>query len=252
MTFSQRRNCEGMLRRDSLKLGLGGLIAGGLAGSLRAAASEQQKVKREADACILIWLDGGPSHYETFDPKPEAPVEIRGDFRAISTKTPGMQFSQLMTAMAEESNELAVVRSIKHNQGNHGAGNHYMMTGAPPRIPVGCGAYVSFHPSLGSVVAKRAWSRQHGLRLPNYVTLSELRPPGPHAARVLRTGASARESSPVLPSLFVPGFPKSATTFLYECLGTAFAPPHVCGSGGAAHWATCRRRFLLSLLLFSS
>ncbi|MEM7558955.1 MAG: DUF1501 domain-containing protein, partial [Planctomycetota bacterium] len=67
MTFSQRRNCEGMLRRDSLKLGLGGLIAGGLAGSLRA-ASEQQKGKREADACILVWLDGGPSHYETFDP----------------------------------------------------------------------------------------------------------------------------------------------------------------------------------------
>lgn len=171
MTFSQRRNCEGMLRRDSLKLGLGGLIAGGLVGSLRAAASEQQSTKREADACILIWLDGGPSHYETFDPKPEAPVDIRGDFRAISTKTPGMQFSQLMTAMAEESNELAVVRSIKHNQGNHGAGNHYMMTGAPPRIPVGCGAYVSFHPSLGSVVAKEVGA-PHGI--PPYFSMPRM------------------------------------------------------------------------------
>src|SRR5207248_2228176 len=54
---------------------------------------------------------------------------------------------------AARADRLAVVRSIRHNQGNHGAGNHYMMTGAPPRIPVGCGAFVSFHPSLGSVTA---------------------------------------------------------------------------------------------------
>jgi hypothetical protein len=98
-------------------------------------------------------MDGGPSHYETFDPKPEAPVEIRGQFSPIATQTPGMFFSQPMKRLAGISNELAIVRSIRHDQGNHGAGNHYMMTGAPPRIPVGCGAFVSFHPSLGSVVS---------------------------------------------------------------------------------------------------
>ena len=64
-----------------------------------------------------------------------------------------MAFSQHMTRLAASSDKLAVVRSIRHDQGNHGAGNHYMMTGAPPRIPVGCGAFVSFHPSLGSVTA---------------------------------------------------------------------------------------------------
>lgn len=150
------RNCEGVSRRDCLQLGLGSLIAGGFVGALRAQASETaQTIRRQADACILIWLDGGPSHYETFDPKPEAPVEIRGEFSAIPTKTPGMQFSQLMTRLANISEHLAIVRSIRHDQGNHGAGNHYMMTGAPPRIPVGCGAFVSFHPSLGSVVAKQ-------------------------------------------------------------------------------------------------
>jgi hypothetical protein len=58
-----------------------------------------------------------------------------------------------MTRLANISDKIAVVRSIRHNQGNHGAGNHYMMTGAPTRIPVGCGAFVSFHPSLGSVTA---------------------------------------------------------------------------------------------------
>lgn len=59
-----------------------------------------------------------------------------------------------MTRLADMADKLAIVRSIRHNQGNHGAGNHYMMTGAPPRIPVGCGAFVSFHPSLGSVVSR--------------------------------------------------------------------------------------------------
>ena len=151
------QNCEGISRRDGLKLGLGGLISGGLSGALRATASEDSHggsgIKKQADACILIWMDGGPSHYETFDPKPEAPVEIRGQFSPIATQTPGMFFSQPMKRLAGISNDLAIVRSIRHDQGNHGAGNHYMMTGAPPRIPVGCGAFVSFHPSLGSVVS---------------------------------------------------------------------------------------------------
>lgn len=154
------RNCEGMTRRDSLSLGLGGLLAGGLTGALRATASDHvsaphasRDAKRQADACILIWMDGGPSHYETFDPKPEAPAEIRGQFGPIATQTPGVYFSQCLPKLAAISNDLAVVRSIRHDQGNHGAGNHYMMTGAPPRIPVGCGAFVSFHPSLGSVVS---------------------------------------------------------------------------------------------------
>ncbi|MDC0296807.1 DUF1501 domain-containing protein [bacterium] len=150
------KNCDGTTRRDCLKLGLGGLVAGGFLGSLeaRAIANEQRAKNREADACILIWLDGGPTHYETFDPKPLAPVEIRGQFEAIQTKVSGVHYSKHMKKMAAIADKLAVVRSIRHNQGNHGAGNHYMMTGAPPRIPVGCGAFVSFHPSLGSVVAK--------------------------------------------------------------------------------------------------
>ena len=61
-----------------------------------------------------------------------------------------------MKRLASIADKLAIVRSICHNQGNHGAGNHYMMTGAPTRIPVGCGAFVSFHPSLGSVDRARA------------------------------------------------------------------------------------------------
>jgi hypothetical protein len=96
---------------------------------------------------------GVPSHYETIDPKPGAPAEIRGKFGTIATKVPGIQFSEPMKRLAGIADKIAIVRSIRHDQGNHGAGNHYMMTGAPTRIPVGCGAFVSFHPSMGAVTA---------------------------------------------------------------------------------------------------
>ena len=116
-------------------------------------------------------MDGGPSHYETFDPKPQAPVEIRGQFGTIATQTPGIHFSQPMERLAAISDDLAIVRSIRHDQGNHGAGNHYMMTGAPPRIPVGCGAFVSFHPSLGSVVSQQIGA-PHGI--PAYFSMPSM------------------------------------------------------------------------------
>jgi Protein of unknown function (DUF1501) len=157
--MAKHTNCNGATRRDCLKLGLGAVLGGGLTHLLRLrsfAADASDKALSSAPAaksCILIWLDGGPTHYETFDPKPGAPKEIRGEFTPIKTHTPGIFFSQHLTRLAALSDKLAIVRSIQHNQGNHGAGNHYMMTGAPPRIPVGCGAFVSFHPSLGSVTA---------------------------------------------------------------------------------------------------
>src|SRR4051794_14410573 len=92
-------NCEGTTRRDCLRLGLGGLLAGGFTGALRATA-QAASGKRQAKACILIWMDGGPSHYETFDPKPDAPVEYRGSFEAIQTKLSGVHFSQHMQRLA--------------------------------------------------------------------------------------------------------------------------------------------------------
>jgi hypothetical protein len=137
-------NCESTTRRDCLRLGLGTLIGGGLVDALRlrgmaAEDGSKPKVKRPT-SCILVWLDGGPSHFETFDPKPDAPAEFRGEYDSIATKIAGVRFSKHMTRLAGIADKLAVVRSIRHDQGNHGAGNHYMMTGAPPRIPVGCGA----------------------------------------------------------------------------------------------------------------
>ena len=161
-----------MTRRDGLKVGLGGLFGAGLADLLRLRTAAAAEGAARPTSCVLIWLDGGPSHYETFDPKPEAPSEIRGAFEAIETKVPGVRFSRHMTRLAAIADKLAVVRSIRHDQGNHGAGNHYMMTGAPPRIPVGCGAFVSFHPSLGSAAAHDRGASVAGL--PSYFSIPEM------------------------------------------------------------------------------
>lgn len=154
--MARRMNCDGVSRRDCLQLGLGAWIGTGFVPTLAMqaqAADEANAITPSAKGCILIWMDGGPTHFETFDPKPGAPAEIRGEFEPISTKLPGVQFSEHMKRLAGIADKFATIRSIRHDQSNHGAGNHYMMTGAPPRIPVGCGAFVSFHPSMGSVIA---------------------------------------------------------------------------------------------------
>lgn len=161
-----------MLRRHWLQLGVAGFAGGSLSGLLRLrAASAAVPSQRPPSNCILIWMDGGPTHFETFDPKPEAPLEIRGEFQAISTSVPGTIISENMPKLASIAHKYAIVRSVCHNQGNHGAGNHYMMTGAPPRIPVGCGAFVSFHPSMGSVAAKER-NAPHGL--PAYFSMPSM------------------------------------------------------------------------------
>lgn len=162
-----------MFRRQWLQLGIGGLACGSFTELLRMRdlhAAELPNGKKPS-SCILIWMDGGPTHLETFDLKPEAPSEIRGEFQPIETNVSGIRICEYMPKLAKIADKYAIVRSVCHNQGNHGAGNHYMMTGAPPRIPVGCGAFVSFHPSMGSVAAKER-PAPHGL--PGYFSMPSM------------------------------------------------------------------------------
>lgn len=155
-------NCAGMPRRDFLQLGIGGGLGIGLTGLLRLqaqAAGVAPGVGKPGGKngskvnCIMVWLDGGPSHYETFDPKPDAPSEIRGELGAIETSVPGVRFCEAMPNLAKAADKVTVIRSICHKDPNHGGGNHYMMTGARTPVPVACGASVTFHPSFGSVVS---------------------------------------------------------------------------------------------------
>lgn len=169
-----KRNCEGIARRDFIQLGLGALCGFGMSDLMRLRAETAQRAGRVSPDqvnCILIWLDGGPSHYETFDPKPDAPKEIRGELNPIKTRIPGAQFCETVPKLADIADKLTIVRSICHKDPNHGGGNHYMMTGSPTPVPVNCGAFVTFHPSFGSVV-----SHQRGLRngLPAYMTLPNM------------------------------------------------------------------------------
>ena len=166
------RNCDGFGRRDFLQVGIGSAAAGiGLSQlmGLRAQAAQRAgKASPDEVRCILVWLDGGPSHHESFDPKPGAASEVRGELNPINTRVPGVQFSECVPKLAAINDKFTVVRSICHKDPNHGGGNHYMMTGAPTPVPVNCGAFVSFHPSFGSVV-----SSQRGVQagMPAYMSL---------------------------------------------------------------------------------
>lgn len=173
-------NCDGLLRRDFIQLGLRGTLGLGLCDLLRlkAQANTTPGVGGKNINCIMIWLDGGPSHFETFDPKPDAPAEIRGVFKTVPTNVPGVHFSEPVTKLAGVFDKCSVVRSICHKDPNHGGGNHYMMTGAPTPVPVGCGAFVTFHPSMGSMV-----SHERGVKggLPAYMAMpSNTRSGGPN------------------------------------------------------------------------
>ena len=175
------RNCAGVARRDFIQLGIGGVLGLGMGDLVRLRADAARAVGKASPDdvnCILVWLDGGPTHYETFDPKPDAPSGVRGEFKPIPTTVPGVSFCETMPKLAKTLNRMAIIRSICHKDPNHGGGNHYMMTGAPTPVPVNCGSSVSFHPSFGSTV-----SHLRGIRdgLPAYATLPrKSRSAGPH------------------------------------------------------------------------
>jgi hypothetical protein len=170
------RNCTGMPRRDFIQLGIGGVLGLGLGDLLRLRAHAAKPAAVAASAgkqinCIMIWLDGGPSHYESFDPKPDAPLEIRGEFKSIPTAVPGLHFSEAVPNLAKAADKFTVIRSICHKDPNHGSGNHYMMTGAPTPVPVACGASVTFHPSFGSVIAQHRGMKDG---MPAYMSMPQV------------------------------------------------------------------------------
>src|SRR5579864_5586330 len=109
--MTRHRSCTGLTRRNCLQLGFSSLLGGGLVEALRlrGMAADDSAESSRPTSCILVWLDGGPSHYETFDPKPDAPLDIRGQFEPIATKVPGVFFSQHMRGLANIADKLTIV-----------------------------------------------------------------------------------------------------------------------------------------------
>ncbi len=163
-TGSVGTNCSGHSRRTALKagfLGLSGLTMGDLL-RLRAEGAAADTGK----SIVLVWLDGGPSQLESYDPKTEAPIEYRGPFKAIETNVPGIFVSELLAREARHADKMALIRSVRHGNGDHFAGAHWMLTGRFGSTSVDL---PQKFPSLGSYIAKVKGPRKAGM--PAYVGL---------------------------------------------------------------------------------
>ena len=150
-------------RRSMLKVGalaLGGLTLPNL---LKARAANGSATNRKS--VILVWLAGGPSHIDMYDLKPNAPTEVRGEFKPIPTNVPGIQIGEHLPLQSKIFDKLSVVRSAYHTNAGHGMGSQWMQTGYQATIEVNDNIF----PSTGSVVAKLKGANEPGL--PAYVNL---------------------------------------------------------------------------------
>lgn len=142
------KRCDGMSRRDFIRVG--GLAALGLGLGdffhLQRAFGAPHPYTTKAKSCILIWLDGGPSHLETFDPKPDAPQEVRGPLKTIPTNLTGVRISECLEQTAKIMDKVAVIRSMTSPLGEHSLGTQYLMTGYKPTPALE-------YPTFGATVA---------------------------------------------------------------------------------------------------
>ncbi len=159
------RNCAGTTRRTALKAGFLGLLGLSQADLLRLRAESGAAAPNDK-AVILLWLDGGPSQLETYDPKPDAPSEYRGPWGVTKTNVPGIQISEILPRHARHADKMVFIRSLHHDNGDHFAGAHWMLTGKFGSTAVNL---PQKFPSVGSYVAKCHGPNKPGL--PAYVGL---------------------------------------------------------------------------------
>lgn len=145
--MSLTRTCDGMQRRDFLKVGAAGTAGLTLANYLRWADAGELK-KGTAKSAIFINLTGGPSHMDSFDLKPNASDDYRGEFSPIDTNVPGIQISEHLPKLAKVQDMFAILRGVSHTNGDHGRGTEYVNSGNRP-LPS-----IEF-PGYGSIIAER-------------------------------------------------------------------------------------------------
>ena len=149
------KRCDGISRRDFIRVG--GLTTLGLGlgdffhlqrafGAPRRNTQAKTPYTAKAKSCILIWLDGGPSHLETFDPKPDAPQEVRGPLKTIPTNLTGVRISECLERTAGVMDKITIIRSMTSPLGEHSLGTQYLMTGYKPTPALA-------YPTFGATVA---------------------------------------------------------------------------------------------------
>lgn len=176
----------GLNRREVMQVGYSMLLGASAAGiAAGAGASNATAPGGKRKSMILVFLTGAASHIDTFDPKPDAPAEIKGEFKAIQTAVPGLQFSEHLPMLATRAKQFAVVRSFAHKDNNHTAATHHITTGAiQPGVrfdkilsrddwPV-YGAGVSYHRPPAPGIPS-------GVNLPYFLNEGPLLWPGQHA-----------------------------------------------------------------------
>ncbi|HEX3727694.1 MAG TPA: DUF1501 domain-containing protein [Pirellulales bacterium] len=169
-TIRNNRPACGLQRRDVLRagsLGLFGLGLGELLRSRSAAADVPSGASSfgRAKNCILLFMWGGPAHQDTWDLKPTAPAEIRGEFKPIATKVPGIHIGEHFPLLADRTDQLAIVRSMTHTDVDHLTSTHFLLTGQPPPRS---GNLRGDWPHMGAVLAKLGRGRDP---LPPFVSL---------------------------------------------------------------------------------
>lgn len=175
-------------RRWFLQAGLAGLAGSGLANSIGLSAPTANSSASKKKAVILFWLSGGPSHIDMWDPKPDAPQEIRGPYGVIDTKIPGIHFSEHLPLQASIADKLSIIRSVDCRASNHTPIT--MQAGNPLAQRTNDGRDGGGYPSMGSIAAKFRGAANP--RLPAFVGLANS-----WAADVWESGEMGQQYAPV-------------------------------------------------------
>ena len=151
--------CDRISRREWMQVGGLGILGLSLHGLLRAEEANRRRQLSEsgrAKSCIVVWLAGGPSQPDMWDMKPDAPVEIRGEFKPIATTVPGMQMCELLPRVARQAHHATIIRSAHHQVGHaHCAAAYFVLSGDDRGDTfVNFGAGPNDHPGIGAVLAR--------------------------------------------------------------------------------------------------
>ena len=181
------RHTAGLTRRELLQVGYSGLLGVGLPSVLqhRASAAEFQLSEPRAKSILIVFLTGAASHHDTFDMKPEAPAEVRGEFNPIDTSVSGLQICEHLPKTAAVADKYAVLRTLSHGDNNHLMSTHYVLTGELQ--PGGFFDKVASRDDWPSYASALAYLRPRndgipsGVNLPTFLQSGPLTWPGQHA-----------------------------------------------------------------------